>query len=125
MGELNTKVIFMMIYCSVPKHKPKRKPKNVISKPNVSKKVETKRLSNYNLSIPSDRVAPFYPSVDTGYSGAHGKSGIMRNYDKLSDSDRKIVDKVGQCLAPLHKGNYVYVSEGMNPASLGRKNEVL
>lgn len=29
------------------------------------------------------------------------------------------------CTAPIHKSSYIYVTEGMNPASLGRKNEVL
>ena len=115
----------MMIYCSVPKHKPKRKPKNVDSRPKVSKNIETKRLSNYNLSIPTDRIAPNYPSVTETTLGALGKSGIMRDYHKLSEDDRKIVDKIGKCLAPTHKGAYTYVSPGMNPASLGRKNEVL
>ena len=115
----------MMIYCSVPKHKTKRKPKNVVQKPKVSKKLDVKPLKNYSLSIPSDRIAPEYRSVDTGVTGPLAKSGIMRDFHKLSENDRKIVEKVGNCLAPLHKGNYIYVSEGMNPASLGRKNEVL
>ena len=115
----------MMIYAKVPRSKPKRKPKNVESKPKVVAQAPLKRLTNYNLSIPSDRITPDYKSVDTVVTGALTKSGIMRDYHKLSENDRKIVEKVGQCLAPLHKGNYVYVSEGMNPASLGRKNEVL
>jgi hypothetical protein len=115
----------MMIYAKVPRSKPKRKPKDVETKPKVVAKTELKRLSNYNLSIPSDRITPDYKSVDTGVTGALTKSGIMRDFHKLSEDDRKIVEKIGNCLAPLHKGNYVYVSEGMNPASLGRKNEVL
>lgn len=115
----------MMVYVSVPRFKPKKKPKKVTSVATKTKKLETIRLSSYSLDIPSDRITPNYPSVDSGVTGALTKSGIMRDYHKLSDSDRKIVEKVGQCLAPLHKGNYIYVSEGMNPASLGRKNEVL
>ena len=118
-------VYFMMIYASVPKYKPKKKSKNVISSAPKPVKRETKRLSSYNLGVPSDRITPNYPSVDVVVTGALAKSGIMRDYHKLSEEDRKIVEKIGQCLAPLHKGNYVYVSEGMNPASLGRKNEVL
>lgn len=115
----------MMIYASVPKYKPKKKSKNVISSAPKPVKRETKRLSSYNLGVPSDRITPNYPSVDVVVTGALAKSGIMRDYHKLSEEDRKIVEKIGQCLAPLHKGNYIYVSEGMNPASLGRKNEVL
>lgn len=114
----------MLIYTAIPKFKSKKKAKNVAPRQKTFKN-EAKPLKNYNLGVPSDRITPNYRSVDTGFSGAHTKSGIMRNYDKLSDADRKIVDKVGQCLAPLHKGNYIYVSEGINPASLGRKNEVL
>ena len=115
----------MMIYASVPRFKPKKKSKKVTSVAPKITKTETKRLSSYSLSIPSDRITPNYPSVDSGVTGALTKSGIMRDFHKLSDEDRKIVEKIGNCLAPLHKGNYVYVSEGMNPASLGRKNEVL
>jgi hypothetical protein len=115
----------MMIYCSVPRKKPKRKPKNVIAKPKVTKQLDFRPMSSYNLTVPNDRLSPHYPSATETTLGALPKSGIMRDYHKMSDSDRKIVDKVGQCLAPLHKGNYVYVSEGLNPASLGRKNEVL
>lgn len=114
----------MMIYAAVPKFKPKKKAKNVVPRQKTIR-IEAKPLKNYSLGVPSDRITPNYRSVDTGFTGAHTKSGIMRNYDKLSAEDRKIVDKVGQCLAPLHKGNYIYVSEGMNPASLGRKNEIL
>jgi len=29
------------------------------------------------------------------------------------------------CVAPLHKSNYVYVTEGMDPRGFGRKNEIL
>lgn len=115
----------MMIYASVPKYKPKKKSKSVISSKPKTVKTETKRLTSYSLNIPSDRITPNYPSADVVVTGALTKSGIMRDFHKLSEEDRKIVEKIGNCLAPLHKGNYVYVSEGMNPASLGRKNEVL
>lgn len=64
-------------------------------------------------------------SKDDTILGALPKPGIMGDYHKLSESDRKIVDKMGQCIAPTHKGAYTYVTPGMNPASLGRKNEVL
>ena len=115
----------MIVYTKVPRSKPKKKSKVSAKTPKAVFKRELKPLTNYNLSIPSDRITPEYKSLDTGVTGALEKSGIMRDYHKMSDSDRKIVEKVGQCLAPLHKGNYIYVSEGMNPASLGRKNEVL
>lgn len=61
----------------------------------------------------------------TYVTGACTTGGIMKDYHKMSKSDREIVDNLASCVAPLHKSNYVYVSEGMDPASLGRKNEVL
>ena len=61
----------------------------------------------------------------TYVTGACTTGGIMKDYHKMSKSDRDIVDNLAMSVAPLHKSNYVYVSEGMNPASLGRKNEVL
>jgi hypothetical protein len=115
----------MMVFAKVPRSKPKKKSKVSSQPKKVVAKQEFKPLTGYNLSIPSDRTSPEYKSIDTGVTGALSKSGIMRNYHNLSESDRKIVERVGQCLAPLHKGNYIYVSECMNPASLGRKNEVL
>lgn len=65
------------------------------------------------------------PSVPDTVKGALTKTGIMKDYHKLTLSDREIVDDVASCTAPLHKGNYTYVTPGMNPASFGRKNEVL
>jgi hypothetical protein len=115
----------MMIYASVPSFKRKKKPKNVTTDKKVVLQSSKKRLSTKHLDIPSDRITPNYKSNDSVTLGAMEKSGIMRNFDKLSQDDRKIVEKIANCLAPLHKGNYVYVSEGINPASLGRKNEVL
>ena len=50
---------------------------------------------------------------------------MMKNLHKLSQSDREIVKDVAKCTAPLHKSNYVYVTPGLNPAGLGRKNETL
>jgi len=38
---------------------------------------------------------------------------------------QKEIEMKKKCVAPLHKSNYVYVTEGMNPAGFGRKNEVL
>lgn len=61
----------------------------------------------------------------TYVTGACAPTGIMKDYHKMSDKDKEIVDNLAMSVAPLHKSNYVYVSEGMNPASLGRKNEVL
>jgi hypothetical protein len=126
-----------VIYTSIPKSKPKKvpkakqeqydawlkshQPKNDI----LSKKVSFKRVDPVVKSNPYVRKDVKIPSLDTGFKGALTKTGIMKDYHKLSESDRQIVDKLSNCVAPIHKSSYVYVSEGMNPASLGRKNEVL
>lgn len=64
-------------------------------------------------------------SIEDSTSGALTKTGIMKDYHKLTEKDREIVNYVATCTMPLHKGHYTYVSEGMNPAEFGRKNEVL
>lgn len=85
------------------------------------KKVQSKPLIPYKVT----REVKHAPSLPDTHKGALTKTGIMKDYHKLTPSDREIVADVASCTAPLHKGNYVYVTEGMNPASLGRKNEVL
>lgn len=35
------------------------------------------------------------------------------------------IEKKKKRVAPLHKSNYIYIDDGINPAGLGRKNEVL
>ena len=35
------------------------------------------------------------------------------------------IEKKKLRVAPLHKSNYIYIDDGINPAGLGRKNEVL
>jgi len=86
-------------------------------------KVKAQKKSVFSYRVPRDIVRA--PSLPDSHVGALTKTGIMKDYHKLDSSDREIVDHVATCTAPLHKGNYVYVTEGMNPASLGRKNEVL
>jgi hypothetical protein len=71
------------------------------------------------------REVKHVPSLPDTHLGALTKTGIMKDYHKLTASDREIVADVASCTAPMHKGNYVYVTPGMNPAGLGRKNEVL
>lgn len=86
-------------------------------------KVKVQKKSVFTYRVPRDIVRA--PSLPDSHVGALTKTGIMKDYHKLDSNDREIVDHVASCTAPLHKGNYVYVTEGMNPASLGRKNEVL
>ena len=89
--------------------------------PSARKAVKKKPVFSYTEPRDIKRA----PSLPDTHKGALTKTGIMKDYHKLSDSDREIVEDVASCTAPLHKGNYVYVTEGMNPAGLGRKNEVL
>ena len=99
--------------------------KSVKAMPGVSKRnyggKPTKVVTE--KSTPTTQVSTFKKA--TYVTGACTTGGIMKDYHKMSKSDREIVDNLASCVAPLHKSNYVYVSEGMNPASLGRKNEVL
>ena len=85
------------------------------------KKAKEKSLMPYRIK----REVSHAPSLPDTHKGALTKTGIMKDYHKLSSSDREIVADVASCTAPMHKGNYVYVTPGINPAGLGRKNEVL
>jgi len=87
----------------------------------ASKKTQSKAVVAYRVPRDTKHI----PSLPDTHKGALTKTGIMKDYHKLSSADREIVNDVASCTAPLHKGNYVYVTPGMNPASLGRKNEVL
>jgi hypothetical protein len=89
----------------------------------LSPKAKAPKKSVFSYRVPRDIVRA--ESIPDTVKGAMTKTGIMKDYHKLNTADREIVDHVATCTAPLHKGNYVYVTEGMNPASLGRKNEVL
>ena len=89
----------------------------------LSPKAKVQKKSVFTYRVPRDIVRA--ESLPDTVKGAMTKTGIMKDYHKLDSSDREIVDHVASCTAPLHKGNYTYVTEGMNPASFGRKNEVL
>lgn len=125
----------MMIYGKIEKSKIKKVPKKVQEqhdewlKSHQPQKVVAKSfkkpLNRLLPRVPVGRETPNYPSRVTSYNGALTKTGIMKEYHLMSLSDRQKVDELGLSVAPLHKGNYVYVSEGMNPAGFGRKNEVL
>jgi hypothetical protein len=89
----------------------------------LSSKAKIQKKSVFTYRVPRDIVRA--ESISDTVKGAMTKTGIMKDYHKLPLGDREIVDYVATCTAPLHKGNYTYVTEGMNPASFGRKNEVL
>jgi hypothetical protein len=87
----------------------------------ASKQVKSKPIVAYRVPRDIKRA----PSLPDTHKGALTKTGIMKDYHKLTASDREIVNDVASCTAPIHKSSYTYVTPGMNPASLGRKNEVL
>lgn len=95
-------------------------PKSLSDKPRTSKSSPTMKAPK-----PFRRENTVIPSVDLGVTGACTNTGIMKDFHKLSQKDREIVNRVSECVAPMHKGNLVYVTPGINPAGLGRKNEVL
>lgn len=132
----------MMIYTKSPKSKKRKVPKaqkeqydawlksiaTMSSGINSSKISKVSSKSNLYVppkSIPPGRETPYYPSLNTGITGTLSKVGIMNDYYKMSKEDQAMVDEVNSCVAPMHKSNYIYVSAGINPAGLGRKNEVL
>jgi hypothetical protein len=95
-------------------------PKSLSGKPTT-----TKKSQSMTQAKPYRRETPSIPSKQDTVLGACTNTGIMKNFHKMSKEDRDIVQKVSECVAPMHKGNLVYVTPGINPAGLGRKNEVL
>lgn len=122
----------MMIYARVPKSKAKKKPKAEREQYENWLKSHQTPLKFSNVSVKKKEIKQInvkqeqkVNSLNVWVTGPLTKTGIMKDYHRLSASDREKVDSISKSVAPLHKSNYVYVSEGMNPASLGRKNEVL
>lgn len=122
----------MMIYTRVSKSKPKKKPKaereqyeNWLKSHQIPLKIKKIHTKETEVSKPTVQQEQKIPSLNVWVTGPLGKTGIMKDYHRLSESDREKIDSIRKSVAPLHKSNYVYVSEGMNPASLGRKNEIL
>jgi len=125
-----------MIYTKVPKSKQKKVPKAIQAqhdewlashKPKLftmPKKFKNP-MSSHLPKIPVGRDTARFPSKVDTHSGALTKSGIMKEYHLMTADERKKIDDLGMCVAPLHKGNYIYITPGMNPAGFGRKNEVL
>jgi hypothetical protein len=128
----------MLIYGYIPKSKKRKVSKakklqneewlasiKLISPKTTIPTSKSKTLTGYLSSIPAGRETPKIASLDTGFRGALTKSGIMKDYHKMTLAERDKIDYTGTCVAPLHKGNYIYITPGMNPAGFGRKNEVL
>lgn len=122
----------MMIYAKIPKSKHKKVPKaqreeyeKWLKSHQPTKKLSKSTSVSLSAPTPYRRPTQKIASLNTWVTGSLSKGGIMSEYHKLSTKDRELVDNISKSIAPLHKSNYVYVSEGMNPASLGRKNEVL
>jgi hypothetical protein len=95
-------------------------PKSLSGRPS-----DTKKSTPMQANKPYRRETPKIPSKQGVVLGACTNTGIMKDFHRMSKKDRDIVQKVSECVAPMHKGNLVYVTPGINPAGLGRKNEVL
>ena len=126
----------MLIYCRDRSNKKAKSPtKKQVNAYNEWLESLPKSLSdkprNLKQTTPMKSPKPFrrenavIPSRDDGVKGVCTNTGIMKDFHKLSQKDREIVNRVSECVAPMHKGNLVYVTPGINPAGLGRKNEVL
>ena len=128
----------MMIYTKLPKSKKRKTTKKVKEQHDkwldsvmsmrtnfAPSGTKSKMSVKVEQTKPFRRETPHYPSLDTHFTGTLTKVGIMKDYHKMSKEERAKIDRVNACVAPLHKSNYIYVSEGMNPAGFGRKNEVL
>ena len=89
------------------------------------KKSKDKSILDGKYLLSNYRQTAKIQSLDTVVLGPMTKTGIMKDYYKLSESDRQKVDDIAACTAPIHKSSYIYISPGINPSSLGRKNEVL
>jgi hypothetical protein len=122
----------MMIYTRIPKSKKRNKPKaereqyeNWLKSHQTAQKFINITVKKTEIKSVTLKPEKKIDSLNDWVTGPLTKTGIMRDYHRLSPSDREKIDSISKSVAPLHKSNYVYVSEGMNPASLGRKNEVL
>ena len=126
----------MLIYCQTRPDKKRKSPtKKQAEAYNQWLESLPKSLSGKSRSSvkaqPMQTEKPFrretskIPSKSDTVLGACTNTGIMKNFHKLSQKDREIVNQMSECVAPMHKGNLVYVTPGINPAGLGRKNEVL
>ena len=126
----------MLIYCQTRPDKKRKSPtKKQAEAYNQRLESLPKSLSGKSRSSvkaqPMQTEKPFrretskIPSKSDTVLGACTNTGIMKNFHKLSQKDREIVNQMSECVAPMHKGNLVYVTPGINPAGLGRKNEVL
>jgi hypothetical protein len=122
----------MMIYTRVSKSKPKNKTKaereqyeKWLKSHQTPMKFAYAHVKKTEIKKPVVKNEQKIASLKEWVTGPLTKTGIMRDYHRLSISDREKIDSISKSVAPLHKSNYVYVSEGMNPASLGRKNEIL
>jgi hypothetical protein len=98
---------------------------NKIKLPSGSTYLPKKPIKKSLAPTPIRREVVRHPSLPDTHLGALPPTGMMRNLHKLSIEDRAIVQEMSECIAPIHKSNLIYITPGMNPASLGRKNEVL
>lgn len=74
-------------------------------------------------------TGPYIPSLKEDLQAPAPVSVNKPSYEgdmlKRELAAQKEIARKKKCVAPLHKSSYIYITEGINPAGLGRKNEVL
>lgn len=90
--------------------------------PKPNKNLSLKDFSNYRGA---DELKKLKSLMTPGGSTAVTSKVDPFNLRNEPEHVKEEILHKASCTAPVHKSSYVYVTEGMNPASLGRKNEVL
>lgn len=69
-----------------------------------------------------------YPSAKPSLNQATSLKNAPKYEGEMLEREQKAQEEIAKKrtrVAPLHKSNYIYISDGIDPAGLGRKNEVL
>lgn len=101
------------------------KPTNFARKKFYKPESQTLSLKSFGNYRGAEQLAQLKSLVTPGGSTAVTSKTDLFN---LRNESKEVVEEIlykASCTAPIHKSSYIYVTEGMDPASLGRKNEVL
>jgi hypothetical protein len=69
-----------------------------------------------------------YPSAEPSKIVSISRKRAPKYEGEMLEREQKAQEEIAKKktrVAPLHKSNYIYISDGIDPAGLGRKNEVL
>ena len=84
--------------------------------PLVLKKVYRRDEGVYHPSLEPDTI----PAISSKKAPRYEGEMLEREIKAQEEIEKKKLR-----VAPLHKSNYIYITDETNPAGLGRKNEVL